>query len=344
MKIQFLSRRNHFQLLCKELALYNINCNIIDNRRARTFFTMPSNYYINTIDSDLLVSHNPYHGLRGAIKAKKMGKVDNVAFRLKADHWTEQESTDVAYTHRLGYALKKRQYLGSINDVDFVVAISDYIRKVATNHGLDKRTYLMYNGVDIERFHERDFNPRYQSELLCVMNFNIPEKIHLLKEFIEHYREMKLRHNVTVLGDGAFLNQVKTHVKQLGLTKSIIFKGYVKDVEQYYSNCALVIHPSSLESFGMTLLEAGASSKPCVASNVGAIPEILVNNETGYVTDTMYEFVEHIDSLMSDQEKRLRMGKKAKKRVYNNFTWKRVAETFINILREEDLLDGSIYT
>ena len=339
MKIQFLSRRGHFQLLCKELKSYSINCEIIDNKKSRNALALPSQYYINKIDSDLLVTHNPYYGLYGGKKAKKAGKINSLIFRLKADHWTEEKSLNISYKHKLGYILKRYQYNESINDVDFIISISDYMKKIALKHGLDKKIYLMYNGVDIKRFHERKFEPNYKSELLCVMNFNIPEKIVLLEEFFKQYYEMNLNYKITILGNGEFINKVKSTVKRLGLSDKVIFKGYVNDIEHYYSNCDIVIHPSSLESFGMVFLEAGASAKPCVATNVGATSEILVNNKTGYVTDTVYEFVDKVDSLMSDPEKRLMIGKNAEERVYEFFRWGRIAQTFINILKEECLLD-----
>ena len=174
------------------------------------------------------------------------------------------------------------------------------------------------------------------------MNFNIPEKIRLFEHFLEIYGEMNPGYHVTVLGDGSLLPSIQSYIKKLELSESVSFKGHVDNVELYYSNCDLVIHPSSLESFGMSLLEAGASAKPCVASNVGAIPEIILNNQTGYLTNTLYEFIDRIDSLMSDNEKRLTLGKKALKRVHETFTWKHSAEAFINILKKENLLHGEI--
>ena len=333
MKIQFLSRRNHFQLLCRELEPYNIEYEIIDNRKARNFFALPSRYYINRLNSDLLVSHNPYYGLYGAKQAKISGKIDELAFRLKADHWTELDESELSYKHKIGNLIKRYQYNSSINYVDFIISISEYMKNVANSHNIDKKIYIMYNGVDIERFHERNVDPKYSSELLCIMNFNIPKKILLLENFFKLYKEMDLKYKVNVLGDGEFLDRIKLLVKHLGLTEKITFKGYVTDIEYYYNNCDIVIHPSNLESFGMIFLEAGASAKPCVTTS-----EIIVNNKTGFITASMYEFINKIDSLMGNPEKRIKIGKNAKKRIYESFTWNKIAEMFVKILEKENIL------
>ena len=322
------------------MSKQDIDCEVIENAKSRNFLSYPSSHYIDSINSDLIVSHNPYHGLSGAKQAKRKGKVQHIAFRLKADHWTEQESPEVSFKHKLGYVLKKSQYQRSIDEVDFVIAISDYMKKVALKNGLNKPIYLMYNGVDTQRFKEREPDPSYKSQVLCVMNFNIPEKIKLFEETLKEFSDKELDYTLTVLGDGIYFNRIKKYVKNNGLSNNILFMGHVRDVENYYSNCDVLLHPSNLESFGMSLLEAGASGKPCVTSNVGAIPEIVLDKKTGYVSETVEELIERVDSLMRDEEVRLRMGADAKKRILSKFTWGKAATSFMKILNAEGILEG----
>ena len=61
------------------------------------------------------------------------------------------------------------------------------------------------------------------------------------------------------------------------LAGKIIFIGYVDEVtlKKFYSLCNVYVCPSRLEGFGLTILEAFAAGKPVVATNVGAIPELL---------------------------------------------------------------------
>ncbi len=50
--------------------------------------------------------------------------------------------------------------------------------------------------------------------------------------------------------------------------------------------------------------------------------------------------MDRVERLMADPEERHRMGENALRRVHETFTWSKAAETFINILRKEQLLDG----
>ncbi|MCW4050788.1 MAG: glycosyltransferase family 4 protein [Candidatus Bathyarchaeota archaeon] len=338
MKIQFLSRRNHFNLLCKELVKYNLDCEIIDNKKARNFLTLPTRYYINSIHSDTIVSHNPYHGLRGAAIAKKRKKVKNLVFRLKANHWIEQKSKTVPLKNRFGYKIKRYQYEKSLADIDLVLSISEYMKKEAEVNELERPIYVMYNGVDLTKFQEQQPIKKHETDLLCVMNLDIPEKISLLKDFIDAFKQERLDLKTTFLGDGPYRNEIQKYVDNKGLSQIVKFKGHVHDPESYYSSSKIVIHPSNLESFGMTLLEAGATSKPVIATNVGAIPEIIIHGETGYLTDHVEDFIPFIQNLMANETLRKKIGENAKARINEKFTWEKSAKTFVEILKKEDLL------
>lgn len=157
--------------------------------------------------------------------------------------------------------IKKHQYESSYRDVDFVLAISEHMKQTAIRNGLDKTIHVMPNGVDVGRFNRREVAPAYESTILCVMNFDVPEKVKTLNAFFEEYRERSLEHPILVLGDGYNLKQTMKHVERLGLQSQVQFRGHVNDIENYYSGCKVLVHPSGLESFGMVLLEAGACAR-----------------------------------------------------------------------------------
>jgi glycosyltransferase involved in cell wall biosynthesis len=340
MKVQFLSRRNHFMLLCKELIKYDLDCEIIPLKNTRNSLALPTLEYIKKINSDVLVSHNPFHGLIGGCIAKKLNKINYLVMHLKADYWTEAALKDTDLRQRLGYKIKMLQNELSMDDVNFIIAISEWVKKIAYEHGIKKNIYTIHHGVDIEKFHPGPINPDYKTQILCVLNFNVPKKIELLNDFIDAYKDASLDYMITFLGEGRYIDEIKKHVKSIGLDNLIEFRGYVKEIQEYYKNCEILIHPSNLDSFSMVLLEAMASGKPVVTRDIGGIPELVVENETGFITNDMDAFIEHIEELMQDEDKKRKMGESGLRHVRSNFTWEKAAKKYVQAFKSEGIIVG----
>ncbi|HHT9147253.1 MAG: glycosyltransferase, partial [Candidatus Brocadiaceae bacterium] len=67
----------------------------------------------------------------------------------------------------------------------------------------------------------------------------------------------------------------------LGLEKHVLFLGMRNDVPEIISCSDLFVLPSVNEGFGVVLLEAMAMKCPIVATNVGGVPEVVLDGETG---------------------------------------------------------------
>jgi alpha-maltose-1-phosphate synthase len=114
-----------------------------------------------------------------------------------------------------------------------------------------------------------------------------------------------------------------------------------EEVRQLYSHAAVFCCPSVYEPFGIINLEAAACETPVVASAVGGIPEVVVDGETGLlvpvelsVDDPMrpidpdrfeLNLAGAINALMADARTRAVMGRAARRRAVERFSWKVVA-------------------
>ena len=85
----------------------------------------------------------------------------------------------------------------------------------------------------------------------------------------------------------------------------------------------------------MVVQEAASSRVPAVTTRIGGLPEVVYEGITGYTTNDMGLFVEKIEQLMSDEEKRAWMGINARNLMIKKFSWKRCAEQFVSILEKE---------
>jgi glycosyltransferase involved in cell wall biosynthesis len=86
-----------------------------------------------------------------------------------------------------------------------------------------------------------------------------------------------------IAGRGKLLDRLKEEVSGMGLEKNIDFLGYREDIPQLLQAMDIFILPSLSEGTPLSILEAMASLKPVVATDVGGLSEIIENGETGFL-------------------------------------------------------------
>jgi glycosyltransferase involved in cell wall biosynthesis len=125
-----------------------------------------------------------------------------------------------------------------------------------------------------------------------------------------------------------------------GLEDKIKFlgsKSHYEELATYYSLCDIFVHPSVWnEPFGMILTEAMYCECPVISTCTGGIPEIVVNGETGLLVkpNDPQGLADAILQLIKNETLRKEMGRKAKERVKNKFSWENTSQAFLNILNE----------
>lgn len=122
-----------------------------------------------------------------------------------------------------------------------------------------------------------------------------------------------------VVGDGDDRAGLESAVRSLDLSRHVIFAGLCSDLElaRYYDSCDLFIMPSSKEGFGLVYVEAMAFGKVVIATNEGATPEIVVNGQTGILTDPgrPEDLARSIVHLLQNDPIRQKMGLAGRARV-----------------------------
>lgn len=125
-----------------------------------------------------------------------------------------------------------------------------------------------------------------------------------------------------IVGDGPLKEELRQECEDLGITDKVIFTGFKIEPQKYLKIMDIFLLPSLSEGTSMTLLEAMSFSKPCIVTNVGGNPEIVINNETGIVIPNNDEqlLVENALSLIEDKDKQILFGKKGRERYCESFS------------------------
>jgi glycosyltransferase involved in cell wall biosynthesis len=84
-----------------------------------------------------------------------------------------------------------------------------------------------------------------------------------------------------IVGDGFLRPRLETLACELDISRNVFFLGKRTDMPQIYAAFDIVVLPSAAEGTPVSVLEALAAKKPVIASNVGGIPELILDNTTG---------------------------------------------------------------
>ncbi|MEM2900793.1 MAG: glycosyltransferase family 4 protein, partial [Thermoplasmata archaeon] len=147
-----------------------------------------------------------------------------------------------------------------------------------------------------------------------------------------------------IVGDGPYRGKLEEIVRRLKIQNRILFIGKVsnKDLPYYFSACDVFVLPSvsRLEAFGLVALEAMATEKPVVVSNIPGVREVITEGVEGLHAEPMNakDIAEKIKIILRDKELAKKMGKEGRKKVEEKFKWEMVAERIEAVY--EDVLKG----
>ena len=129
--------------------------------------------------------------------------------------------------------------------------------------------------------------------------------------------------------DGQERDRIAGIVNELGMSECTSFPGCLSReiLPAYYAAADVCVVPSHYEPFGLVAIEAMACGTPVVASDVGGLQFTVINEETGLLVppQNVPAFNHAIDKILSNPAWQQELGKAAKSRVSNKFSWNGVA-------------------
>ena len=137
-----------------------------------------------------------------------------------------------------------------------------------------------------------------------------------------------------IVGDGILREKLEEQVKNLNLISNVIFTGTRKNIPDLLSAMDIFVLPScSREGLGISIIEAMAAEKPVVATDIGGIPEVVKNGETGFLVlpRNSEALAQAIIELLRNPKKANTMGKKGRIRFQEKFTNKRMLSEVENL-------------
>jgi glycosyltransferase involved in cell wall biosynthesis len=181
------------------------------------------------------------------------------------------------------------------------------------------RTAVIYNGVDLASFPPRAQDGAEQVRVLSVGRLKAP------KDFSTQVRALATlpsgSFRCRIIGDGPGRPALEAELRRLGLLEVVELAGEREDVPEQLAKADVFVLSTTSEGFPMTVLEAMAAGLPVVASAVGGVPELVLQEETGLLVPARDHeaLAAALDRLISDRDLRRRFGEAGRKRAQNDY-------------------------
>jgi len=143
-------------------------------------------------------------------------------------------------------------------------------------------------------------------------------------------------------GDGVYRDKVLPLLEKYENFHWLGSLEYPDKVREFLTEIDVYALISGIDMSPLTLQEAQLMEKPVVATNVGGIPELMKDGETGFLIekDNPKELFEKISILLDNLEKTKEMGKKGKEFVKDNFNLDKISNDFLNHLKKHNIGDN----
>lgn len=187
----------------------------------------------------------------------------------------------------------------------------------------EKATVLNGAGVNLEyyKYEEMPKNENGQIKFLFVGRIMKEKGVDELFNAMAKLRE-KYGEKVSLQVVGFFEDEYKDTVEKLNDSGIIDFQGFKTDTRPLYKDCSCVVLPSYHEGLSNVLLEAAATGRPVITSDIPGCKEAVNDNETGFLvkpkdSEELYSAMEKFINL--DYDRTALMGKNARKKTEAEF-------------------------
>ncbi|QOR65244.1 N-acetyl-alpha-D-glucosaminyl L-malate synthase BshA [Cytobacillus suaedae] len=236
---------------------------------------------------------------------------------------------DPSLTNLIKFGIEKSDVVTAVSN-SLVAQTNDLIepnKEIETIYNfIDERIYCKKNTLHLKE--EYGIKPE-EKVIIHVSNFRQVKRVPDVIKAFQLIQE-KVPSKLLLVGDGPELTVVCRLVEQLGLTDKVLFLGKQENVEDLYSISDLKLLLSEKESFGLVLLEAMACGVPCIGSSIGGIPEVISNNENGYLCELgdISAVASKAISVLSDSKLHAWMSTNARNTVIEKFNSTKIVNEY----------------
>jgi glycosyltransferase involved in cell wall biosynthesis len=335
----------HLKEFANNLKKYDIECKVVfdsdyadgfPSRKIKNWFTSNRKFkkLIEEFKPDVILVDRTRHF---AVEASKTD-IPTV-IHLRGNHWAEiimaRETLYKSTGKKL--AINKWEEMGEIcfKNSELILPICNHLSKITRERYSQKSVETMYQGINPDNWFQKNGMELKHPCVGILQSATIWEKTKEMKILPNVLKKMPHVHFYWA-GDGIYKDEVLPLLEKYENFHWLGSLEYPDKVREFLTEIDVYALISGIDMSPLTLQEAQLMEKPVIATNVGGIPELMKNGETGFLIekDNPEELFEKLSILFNDIEKSKEMGKNGREFIKNNFSWDKICNNFLNHLKK----------
>ena len=215
-----------------------------------------------------------------------------------------------------------------------ILPICKYLEKVTNKFVPNQSTSVFSEGVNASKWHHVEGLKLKHPCVGLLQNatrWDKTQEMLILRKVLEKMPDV----NFYWVGDGSLRERILSELNEYDNFHWLGRLEYPDKVREYLSEIDVYALITGMDLAPLSLKEAQLMKKPVVATNVGGVPEMMIDGKTGFlVQQGNYEqLIEKLTLLLEDYELAKKMGDDGRKFIEETFNWELVTKNFIKIVK-----------
>lgn len=216
-----------------------------------------------------------------------------------------------------------------------VITVSNSSKEKLVADGVpEEMIEVIPNGVDLALFDKVRAEKAERPRVIYVGR--LIEYKHV-DELLMAFSKLNLDAELYIVGVGSERKKLEELARRLGIGDRTIFTGFVDDVQKIELLKSSHVHvlPSTVEGFGIAVVEAMAAEVPTLSADIPALREVAEGGEAGllFTPRNVDELRAKLELLLKDEKLREELAKKGYKLVKEKYSWDEIAKKVEEVLK-----------
>lgn len=266
--------------------------------------------------------YNPHGGVEGAYLKQEFASIESRPY-----YYYKFIRRYLSIRHYFDVAVQKRIFSG--NRVQKTIAISEMVKDhiIEHYHVPENRIGIVFNSVDLERFHPRNVDLHREGKrkelaidndiqvlLFTGNNFRLKGLGPLFDALAEARKKVPSGKILLLVAGRGQVGRYLRRARRTGVADMVRFLGSVPDMDRLYAASDIYVHPTFYDSCSLTVLEALATGLPVITTRFNGAADALKGNRGGIILDNPSDTVKLAEAILFylDNEARSSAGREGR--------------------------------